>query len=62
VAAQPVGRRDAVVACRAEIDTNRSTWFRLDVTAEDGSLLAMTNPIFVGPRAVPAGRTFGEVR
>jgi hypothetical protein len=61
IAEQSIGARETVVACRAEIDTAQSTWIRLDVTTEDGSLLAMTNPIFIGPRQIPKSRTFEEV-
>ena len=39
----------------------QSTWYRLDVYDSDGAMLAITNPIFVGPRKHPQIQTYGEV-
>lgn len=55
----------SVVAGRAEVGLRAAragepAWYRLDVYGEDGLMLAMTNPIFVGPARVPERRTFGE--
>ncbi len=38
----------------------RPAWYRLDVWDESGQLLAITNPIFVGPRPTPARRRFAD--
>ena len=35
-------------------------WFRLDVVAEDGSFLVVTNPIYAGIRQAPALETYGD--
>jgi hypothetical protein len=36
-----------------------SAWYRLDVLDQDGRILAVTNPIFVGPQRKPTSQTFG---
>ncbi|MFQ5577974.1 MAG: hypothetical protein ACE5G8_13405 [Anaerolineae bacterium] len=35
-------------------------WFRLDVRDAEGRILAVTNPIFTGPRLQPAPVTYGD--
>jgi hypothetical protein len=35
-------------------------WYRLDVYANSGQMLAITNPIFAGPRREPAQHRFGD--
>ena len=35
-------------------------WFRLDVVAEDGTFLVVTNPIYAGIRQAPALETYGD--
>ncbi|MFN8457044.1 MAG: CehA/McbA family metallohydrolase [Anaerolineae bacterium] len=37
-----------------------SDWYRLEVCDEEEQLLAITNPIFVGPRRNPERQTYGE--
>ena len=61
IAEQAIGPRDTVVACRADIDPAQPSWFRLDVTSADGSLLAVTNPIFIGAWPAPQMKTFYEL-
>lgn len=43
-----------------EVLPERSAWYRLEVRDEAKQLLAITNPIFFGPRPIPEHRTFGE--
>ena len=44
----------------ATIDPAQAAWYRLDVWGQDGQMLAITNPIFAGPRREPALRTYGD--
>jgi hypothetical protein len=39
---------------------DRPVWYRLDVYDEAGLMLAITNPIFAGPRPEPQLHTFGD--
>jgi len=37
-----------------------SAWYRLDLLDQDRQILAVTNPIFVGPRPEPPALTYGD--
>lgn len=39
---------------------DEASWYRLDVTRPDGEILAISNPIFHGPRPVPESDHFGD--
>jgi hypothetical protein len=41
-------------------DPSVSTWYRLDVTRMDGEILAISNPIFLGPAPEPGSSDFGD--
>ncbi|MFW6135519.1 MAG: CehA/McbA family metallohydrolase [Chloroflexota bacterium] len=43
------------------VAADASRWFRFEVVDLDGRFLAITNPIFVGPRRAPRLRTYGEL-
>jgi len=45
---------------RAGANRGQAAWYRCDVFDADGRLLAITNPIFTGPRPTPTKMTFGE--
>ena len=45
----------------ASLNPNQiNDWFRLDVVAEDGSYLVVTNPIYAGIRQAPTLETYGD--
>ena len=46
------------VTVRLQPDT--PTWFRLDVLDPNGLILAVTNPIFAGPRVAPTRTRYGD--
>lgn len=50
----------AVLELQVALDPAEPAWFRLDVVAADGLMLAVTNPIFSGPRRAPAAGLFGD--
>lgn len=56
----------AGIDLRFTADAPPSGWYRLDVIGHDetighdGQLLAISNPIFMGPRCSPGAQTFGE--
>jgi hypothetical protein len=37
-------------------------WYRLEAVDTSGKVIALTNPIFTGPRRTPRLRTFGEIQ
>lgn len=39
---------------------DRPAWYRLEVMAPDGRVLALTNPIYTGPRQRPKPRVYGN--
>lgn len=43
-----------------EAKPSQTAWYRLDVYNEADLMLALTNPIYVGPRCQPDKQTFGE--
>lgn len=61
IAERPIAAGEA---CRLEvqthIDATRPAWYRLDVCTPDGALLAVTNPIYTGPRLEPEAFAFGD--
>ncbi len=42
------------------LDSAQAVWYRFDVYTEDGLMLALTNPIYTGPRRAPTRHTYGE--
>jgi hypothetical protein len=42
-----------------EVTSVRSAWHRLDVLDQARRILAVTNPIFVGPQREPTSQSFG---
>ena len=46
--------------CGATAEPARSAWYRLDVFDQNGQMLAITNPIFAGPRRIPCLHKYGE--
>lgn len=50
----------ATLTATIELDPTTPQWFRLDVLDGHGLLLAITNPIFAGPRQVPTLNTYGD--
>lgn len=45
---------------RVSVGPGHARWYRLDVVDLDGRLLALTNPIFVGPRSAPQLLRYGD--
>lgn len=43
-----------------KIEAAQPAWYRLDVLGKNGDILAVTNPIFVGPRPQPARWKYGD--
>ncbi|MBI3360540.1 MAG: CehA/McbA family metallohydrolase, partial [Chloroflexi bacterium] len=50
----------ASLTCDDELTPAQPAWYRLDVIGDDGLMLAITNPIFAGPRQSPQRHTFGD--
>jgi len=42
------------------LDPTQPAWYRFDVYDQDGLMLAITNPIYAGPRRAPTRKTFGQ--
>lgn len=42
-----------------QVDSTRPAWYRLDVFGQDGEILVVTNPIFVGSWPEPTAWTYG---
>jgi hypothetical protein len=42
-----------------EVKAAVPTWYRLDVLGQEQQILAITNPIFVGPQRRPSAKTYG---
>lgn len=55
-----VSQRAARLETRYSLAAGEAHWFRLEVYNAQGELLALTNPIFTGPRLDPAAGKFGE--
>jgi hypothetical protein len=47
--------------CGAAAEPACSDWYRLDVFDQNGQMLAITNPIFVGPRRIPCLHKYGDL-
>lgn len=61
VVADVVARaRQAALEFNDTLQPDEPTWYRLDVYDEAGLMLAITNPIFAGPRRQPVLQTFGD--
>ena len=45
---------------RDRISPAQSAWYRLDVLGDNGEMLVVTNPIFVGPKIEPAQWAYGD--
>jgi hypothetical protein len=56
----PVEGGQASLRYSADAMPTRSDWYRLHVADREGQMLAMTNPIFVGPRRTPDSHTYGD--
>ncbi len=48
------------LTCSDSVDPAQSNWYRLDVFDQEGALLAITNPIFVGPQQQPELLTYQD--
>ena len=59
-AKMPLRGRTASVQCDDRADPTCSDWYRLDVWDQDRRRLAITNPIFVGPRCKPESHRYGD--
>jgi hypothetical protein len=55
-----VEKNDVSLRWNANGDTHDSAWYRLDVVDQQGQMLAITNPIFVGPRREPSLHRYGD--
>jgi hypothetical protein len=55
-----VSRGAARLESRFRLAAGEAHWFRLEVCNPQGELLALTNPIFVGPTPQVAAGKFGE--
>jgi hypothetical protein len=42
------------------VDAAQAAWYRFDVYDSSGLMLAITNPIFVGPGRASERHTFGD--
>lgn len=60
IAEAPVDDGRASLQCSDQADASHPAWYRLDVLDPNGLMLAVTNPIFVGPRRDPVAQTFGD--
>ena len=49
----------ATLSYATQGDPTTSAWYRLDVWDENGQILAVTNPIFAGPRLEPEKQIYG---
>lgn len=56
----PVEARQTSLAYEDEIPSVRGDWYRLEVYDAEKQLLAITNPIFAGPRRTPEWQTYGD--
>jgi hypothetical protein len=56
----PVTAGQASMQLRDQAVPTRWAWYRLEVYDEERQMLAITNPIFVGPQRVPQLQTYGE--
>lgn len=52
---------DATLRWSSPVDADQPAWYRLDVADQHEQFLAITNPIFVGPRFEPTVQTFGDL-
>lgn len=50
----------AQLTAAAALNPDESAWYRLDIYSNDGLMLAITNPIYTGPRSIPARHYFGD--
>jgi hypothetical protein len=55
-----VSRGTARLESRFRLAAGEAHWFRPEVCDQQGSLLALTNPIFVGPLPQAAAGKFGD--
>lgn len=60
VAEAPVEDGQASLGYSDSADPARSDWYRFDVLDQDGLMLAITNPVFVGRRRSPDLHTYGD--
>ncbi len=60
VAEFPVHDGQARIQFSDRAVTSHSAWYRFEVFDENGQMLVMTNPIFVGPGCAPKPQTFGD--
>lgn len=61
VIAETLVRGDRVgVQCSDRVYPDSSDWYRFEVWDQDGQVLAITNPIFVGPRRRPDLHLYGD--
>lgn len=56
----PVESGQASLRCSDKAIPTHSDWYRLNVADQDEQMLAITNPIFVGPRRRPDSHTYGD--
>jgi hypothetical protein len=51
---------EATLQTTVALQASEPAWFRLDVLDGNGLMLAITNPIYTGPRATPQLNTYGD--
>lgn len=62
IAEEQTKGRDINVRFRHKVDAISSVWFRLDIRDNDGDVLAITNPVFVGPEKKVDQYRYGELK
>jgi hypothetical protein len=55
------GRAELRLQAAVQNSRGQASWWRCDVVDGDEQMLAISNPIFSGPRKTPTVRTFGEL-
>lgn len=60
VASERVKGKEASLKFREQVAPAQSAWYRLDIYDLEGEPLAVTNPVFVGPRLQPKLHKFGD--
>ncbi len=61
IARQPIAATPAAFGYTLPPSTGNAGWIRLDVVSAAGHILAITNPIFIGPAKTPAVQTCGDI-
>jgi len=62
IAQEKAKGRDIDIQFRHEVEGSKPDWFRLEITGQDGDVLAITNPFFFGPDTKPDGYQFVDFK